>query len=183
MWLISWLHQSEATTRVKIRPPRMNGDRLGVFATRGPHRPNPIGLTLAAIQKVDRRGLWLQGMDLIDGTPILDIKPYVSRYDSAISKNPPWIDERAPFTVEVADELLKQLEEMPLPDGVSKEEFIQLAKDSLIQDPRPPAYKERHHELYYLWLYDLDVECQFDGVDKFRLLSVRVRQPEKSEPS
>eukprot|EP00501_MAST-03F_sp_TOSAG23-6_P000277 GSMAST32.ASY1.ANO1.283.1 assembled CDS len=67
--------------KVKIRPPK-HSSKVGVFATRSPHRPNPIGQTLAKIDKIEGSTIHLSGIDLIDGTPILDIKPYVTLYDS-----------------------------------------------------------------------------------------------------
>ena len=64
-----------------MNPPRLNGSRKGVFATRSPHRPNPIGLSLVRLDAVRGRSLHLSGIDLVDGTPILDIKPYLPPYD------------------------------------------------------------------------------------------------------
>lgn len=67
--------------RAKIKPPRLDGEKVGVFASRSPHRPNPIGLTLAKLDKVDGNVIYLSGIDIIDGTPIVDIKPYIPDYD------------------------------------------------------------------------------------------------------
>lgn len=61
-----------------VRPPKGQGIKLGTFSTRAPHRPSPIGLSVAKIEKVLKRQIILSGMDLVDGTPILDIKPYHS---------------------------------------------------------------------------------------------------------
>ena len=62
--------------RLKIRPPRLGGKKVGIFSTRTPHRPNPLGLSLARLDRVDQRSrtLFLSGLDMIDGTPVLDIK-------------------------------------------------------------------------------------------------------------
>jgi tRNA (Thr-GGU) A37 N-methylase len=59
-----------------VKPPRLNGAKVGVFASRAPHRPCPIGLTLARLCAVQGDTLLLQGVDLVHGTPILDVKPY-----------------------------------------------------------------------------------------------------------
>ena len=69
--------------KAKIKPPRLNGQKIGLFATRTPHRPNPIGLSLCQIDSVDVKNgiIVLSGSDIIDGTPILDIKPFISEYD------------------------------------------------------------------------------------------------------
>lgn len=62
-----------------------SGKVKGVFATRSPHRPNPIGLTLCCLERVEGHRLILSGVDLVDGTPILDIKPYIPSYDMPLS--------------------------------------------------------------------------------------------------
>lgn len=71
------------TFRAKISPPMLK-ERVGIFCTRSPHRPNPIGITLAKIERVDmrKRAVFLSGVDLLDETPVLDIKPYLAAYDS-----------------------------------------------------------------------------------------------------
>lgn len=79
----------------KIAPPALGGKRVGIFATRSPHRPNPVGFTLCKIDRVvipDQKmksnnkespyKIYISGIDLIDGTPVIDIKPYVPHYDS-----------------------------------------------------------------------------------------------------
>ena len=65
----------------KVAPPALGGRRVGVFSTRSPHRPNPVGLTLVRLERVDcRRGvLHVSGLDLVNGTPVIDIKPYMPR--------------------------------------------------------------------------------------------------------
>ena len=73
------MEQVRSTPRAKVRVPRLDGERRGVLATRSPHRPAPIGLSLVAVRRVDvKRGLLdVGGADLVDGTPIIDLKPYV----------------------------------------------------------------------------------------------------------
>ena len=70
--------------RAKVKPPRAGGKKVGVFATRTPHRPNPLGLTLGKIEHVDakKRTVYVSGVDLVDGSPVLDIKPYLPMFDS-----------------------------------------------------------------------------------------------------
>lgn len=83
------------TFTAKITPPMLK-EKKGVFATRSPHRPNPIGVTLAKIESVDKstRSLLLSACDLVEGTPIIDIKPYVPSYDTVIPfRVPTWIME------------------------------------------------------------------------------------------
>lgn len=89
------LDHKQFTFKAKIFPPMLK-EKKGVFATRSPHRPNPIGVTLARIASVDkaRRTVHLTACDLVEGTPVLDIKPYVGAYDSVPdARVPRWIDE------------------------------------------------------------------------------------------
>ena len=66
-----------------MRPPRLGGNQsVGVFSTRATHRPNGIGQSVVKLDKVEAGKLWLSGIDLLDGTPVLDIKPYVPYADS-----------------------------------------------------------------------------------------------------
>lgn len=75
-------HKNEGQcTKAKVAPPRLDGARVGVFSTRSPHRPNAIGLTLARIESVCGDTLHLCGLDLLDQTPIIDLKPYIPSYD------------------------------------------------------------------------------------------------------
>ncbi|KYR02683.1 hypothetical protein DLAC_00142 [Tieghemostelium lacteum] len=111
-WLIFVFHENTNTLRsvrkdrpstgvkAKVAPPRLDGIKVGLFSTRTPHRPNAIGLSVAKIDKVVGDTVYLSGIDLIDGTPILDIKPY-SVHDTVINPiNPQWV------TVPVAKRLL-----------------------------------------------------------------------------
>lgn len=89
LWLIFQFHQSQVKKgRGTVRPPRLGGnERMGVFATRAPYRPNGMGLSVVELAKVDSEHpdgpvLQIRGVDLVDGTPILDVKPYVPFCDS-----------------------------------------------------------------------------------------------------
>lgn len=73
---------NQDSVKAKVKPPRLNGEKRGVFATRSPHRPCPVGLSLAKIERVTGSTLQVSGIDLVDGTPILDMKPYIPAYDS-----------------------------------------------------------------------------------------------------
>lgn len=65
-----------------MAPPRLNGLRTGVFATRSPHRPCPIGLSLVKIDRIMENTIYFSGVDMVDQTPVLDIKPYIPQYDN-----------------------------------------------------------------------------------------------------
>lgn len=91
VWLLSWFHRND-TWRPLVLPPRGPSQRRGVFATRSPHRPNPLGLTSVALLDVDGRRLSLGPCDLLDGTPIFDVKPYIAAYDAFPHARAGWID-------------------------------------------------------------------------------------------
>lgn len=92
IWLVWWFHRNE-TWRPLVLPPRGPARRRGVFATRSPHRPNPLGLTPVRLLGVEGLTLHLGPCDLVDGTPVFDIKPYVPAYDVFPEAKAGWIDE------------------------------------------------------------------------------------------
>ncbi|HAD04089.1 MAG: tRNA (N6-threonylcarbamoyladenosine(37)-N6)-methyltransferase TrmO [Desulfuromonadales bacterium GWC2_61_20] len=91
LWLIYAFHRSEGWTS-RVKPPR-GGPKRGVLATRSPHRPNAIGLSAVELVKVEGRTLHLRGVDLLDGTPVLDIKPYIPYADAFPAAKAGWVDE------------------------------------------------------------------------------------------
>lgn len=91
IWLIWWFHRAESW-RPLVLPPRGPSRRRGVFATRSPHRPNPIGMTPARLLGIEGLRLLLGPCDLLEGTPVLDIKPYVPAYDAFPDSAAGWID-------------------------------------------------------------------------------------------
>lgn len=91
LWLIFAFHRSEGWKNT-VKPPR-GGPKRGVLATRSPHRPNSIGLSAVELVRIEGRTLHLCGVDLLDGTPVLDIKPYVPYADAFPDAKAGWIDE------------------------------------------------------------------------------------------
>lgn len=103
LWLVFVFHENGLaagrTWKPSIRPPRLGGARkVGVLASRSPHRPNPIGLSVVRLDKVIAAAkggpeLHVSGVDLLDGTPILDVKPYLPYADSVPAARAGWADE------------------------------------------------------------------------------------------
>jgi len=106
IWILFVFHlntKAKNSNRIKskIAPPALGGEKVGIFATRTPHRFNPIGITLCKLDRIEaikvgkkeKVILHISGLDLVDGTPVLDIKPYVPVYDSVAMdvKLPPWV--------------------------------------------------------------------------------------------
>ncbi|XP_050012002.1 tRNA (adenine(37)-N6)-methyltransferase [Alexandromys fortis] len=89
VWILFVFHKNgHLNYKAKVQPPRLNGAKTGVFSTRSPHRPNAIGLTLAKLEKVEGGAVFLSGIDMIHGTPVLDIKPYIADYDTPQNLEP-----------------------------------------------------------------------------------------------
>lgn len=91
IWVLSWLHRGGGWSP-QVFPPRGPRQRRGLFSTRSPDRPNPIGLSAVELVRVDGCDLHVRGIDLLDGTPILDIKPYVPYADAFPGARAGWID-------------------------------------------------------------------------------------------
>jgi len=91
IWVVFAFHRSEGWAPM-VRPPRGKVKR-GVLATRSPHRPNAIGLSAVELVSVEGRSLRLRGVDFLDGTPVLDLKPYVPYADAFPDSRAGWIDE------------------------------------------------------------------------------------------
>ena len=117
-----------------VRPPRLGGNkRVGVFATRSPFRPNPIGLSSVRLLKVDEGELIVSGADVLDGTPIYDIKPYLSFSDSHPDALNGFAEDTADYRLQLANGDL--LAANGVPESVARDiAYI------LCQDPRP-AYQ------------------------------------------
>lgn len=95
IWLLWWFHRNQGW-RPKVLPPRGRVGRRGLFATRAPYRPNPIGLTSVPLLGIRGRRLFIGPHDLLDGTPILDIKPYLPSVDSFPQESEGWLKELTP---------------------------------------------------------------------------------------
>ena len=94
IWVLFWFHLND-TWRPKVLPPRSASGRKGVFATRSPYRPNPLGLSAVRLDRVEGLVLHVSEVDLIDGTPVLDIKPYVPYTDAFPEAATGWLDDEA----------------------------------------------------------------------------------------
>jgi tRNA-Thr(GGU) m(6)t(6)A37 methyltransferase TsaA len=90
IWVLFWFDRNEGW-RPKVLPPRSRSGRKGVFATRSPHRPNPLGLSAVRLTRVDGLTLHVGDVDMLDGTPVLDIKPYVAYTDAIADAGGGWL--------------------------------------------------------------------------------------------
>ena len=94
IWVIFWFHLNPSW-RPKVLPPRSASGRKGLFATRAPHRPNPLGLSAVRLERIEGLVLHVRDVDMVDGTPVLDIKPYVPYSDAHPAARSGWLDDAA----------------------------------------------------------------------------------------
>jgi tRNA-Thr(GGU) m(6)t(6)A37 methyltransferase TsaA len=95
IWVVFWFHLNPSW-RPKVLPPRSTSGRKGVFSTRSPHRPNPIGLSAVRLDRIEGLTLHLLDVDFVDGTPVLDIKPYVPYTDAHPRARSGWLEDGVP---------------------------------------------------------------------------------------
>lgn len=148
-----------------VRPPRLGGNqRIGVFASRATHRPNPLGLSKVALKQIECRDgkvlLHLGSVDLVDGTPIFDIKPYVAYADSephaqsGFAQEKPQTHLNVIFSEAAQSAVQKQVKLRP--------HFQRFITEVLQQDPRPAYQQGQYNErIYGVNLYEFNVRFQF----------------------
>lgn len=170
IWEFSGVRRKESGVRsqetgvgsLTVRPPRLGGNkRMGVFATRSPFRPNPLGLSCVKIDRVEEDRLlgpviYVRGADLMDGTPIYDIKPYVAYADAHAEARSGFVDEQRwePLHVEIPDRLAVRI----------PPQHREALKATLAQDPRP-AFHDDPERTYGMPFLDMDVRFRVkDGV-------------------
>jgi tRNA (adenine37-N6)-methyltransferase len=168
LWLLFQFHATAAQGWTPtVTPPRLKGTtRVGVFATRSTFRPNAIGMSVVEFVDIQQRGpeliLRVRGIDLIDGTPILDIKPYIPYADAkphargAYAASAPANDLQVSFSVEAREQLAEFA-----PDYPELENFITAV---LQQDPRPAQHvRQESQREFGMFLYDLNIRWQVAG--------------------
>ncbi|MEA3639545.1 MAG: tRNA (N6-threonylcarbamoyladenosine(37)-N6)-methyltransferase TrmO [Lamprobacter sp.] len=181
VWLVFVFHQDclQAGWRAQVRPPRLGGrDKVGVFASRSPYRPNPIGISAVAQHGLERQGkrlmLRVAGADLLDGTPILDIKPYVPYADAITDAVGGFANTRpeARFRVDFSEQAHRQMNEQDVDNRLRLRDLIEQV---IAQDPRP-GYMDRYPERreFALQLYDLEIQWRIDA-ERVLVTSVRPR--------
>ena len=176
LWLIWEFSEAKRDTwSPTVRPPRLGGNkRMGVFATRSPFRPNPIGLSCVKLEGIVWKAdngpvIVVSGADLMDGTPIYDIKPYLSFADSHPEAVGGFADtvRGDQLTVECSEELLLQI---PL-------EHQQALIDILAQDPRP-HYQQNSQRVYGMEFANMEIKFR---VEEDTLIVCKVIRKENSK--
>jgi tRNA-Thr(GGU) m(6)t(6)A37 methyltransferase TsaA len=93
IYVIYQLHKSVQITAMKVEPPWTTNTTVGVFASRSPKRPNGVGLSIVRLKRIEENVLYTAGLDVFDGTPLLDIKPYIQELDVKPKANYGWLDD------------------------------------------------------------------------------------------
>ncbi|MCX8957738.1 tRNA (N6-threonylcarbamoyladenosine(37)-N6)-methyltransferase TrmO [Erwinia psidii] len=162
IWLLFIFHHTMAEGwQPTVRPPRLGGNaRVGVFATRSTFRPNPVGMSLVELTgiRTEKKTVILElgSLDLVDGTPVIDIKPYLPFAESlpqaraGFAQQAPAADMPVTFSPEAQQQIAGQQTRYP-----HLERFI---RQTLAQDPRPAYHKTAHTDREYAaWLLDFNV--------------------------
>jgi tRNA-Thr(GGU) m(6)t(6)A37 methyltransferase TsaA len=160
LWLIFQFHACPPFDgSMTVRPPRLGGNkRMGVFATRGTHRPNLLGMSVVALERIDCDSgvtLHIKGGDLLDGTPVYDIKPYLHYADAVLDAKSGFAQSAPPVKLQV--EMGEELRETCMGLEELRPGLLSLICQVIGQDPRPAFKKGDDTRIYGVKLYDLDV--------------------------
>ena len=176
IWLHFIFHQCiDQGWKAKVRPPRLGGNKkMGVFATRATHRPNAMGMSVVKLDKVitstNSVVLHVSGLDLIDGTPIIDIKPYVPYSDSIKDAVYPFAQNapshlRVIFSVNAENTL------------TANPPLKTLITQVLSQDPKPAFHKIDNCRIYGAKLEDKNVTWVYDTINGETIVEVKTVEP------
>lgn len=179
VWVIFVFHATQDQGwKPTVRPPRLGGNaRLGVFATRSTFRPNPLGLSVAKLSAIQVQGrtisLVLTGADLLDGTPVLDIKPYLPYADALSQASAGFAQDTPPAmqTVSFSSLASAQCEQQ---QARWQTNMRRLVEQILSQDPRPSyQHGQPQGRVYAMRLYDFDLRWHYTpaGIEVLELSS------------
>lgn len=181
LWLLFVFNATQAQGwKPLVRPPRLGGNKkTGVLATRSTFRPNPIGMSVVKLERVEQaqvKGiqqciLHISGLDLLHGTPIIDIKPYVPysdaipHADGGFAQTEPEATLTVTFSAQAQIQLAKYQQEYS--------ELALFIEQVLAQDPRP-AYKQKKTDdkVYGMHLYDLNIQWQIKNLTHVEVLNI-----------
>ncbi len=155
IWLIWGFSENETCFSPTVRPPRLGGNaRKGVFATRSPFRPNSLGLSVVKLAGIDGFTITVTGADLMSGTPIYDIKPYLPYADSIPDASNGWAlaERKGMLKVEIPEKLLEMIPEDKRPS----------LTETLSQDPRP-QYQDAPERVYTMAFGDFQISFTVDS--------------------
>ncbi len=185
IWVIFIFHGTqEQGWKPLVRPPRLGGNaKIGALATRSTFRPNPVGMSVVKLDSIDvitnkdcpKRSknvvLSISGLDLLDGTPVIDIKPYIPYSDALVDAQAGYAQETPAKTIRVSfsDEATSSAQHL----NKTYSELEDFIAQILEQDPRP-AYKQNKQDdkIYGMLIYDLNIQWQFVSLSEISVINI-----------
>ncbi|MBA6262470.1 tRNA (N6-threonylcarbamoyladenosine(37)-N6)-methyltransferase TrmO [Colwellia sp. Bg11-12] len=177
LWVLFIFHgTAQQGWKPLVRPPRLGGNKkLGVLATRSTFRPNPVGMSVVKLENIEQQNKQLiiniSGLDLLDQTPVIDIKPYIP-YSDSISGAQAGFAQQQPFQA-LSITFSKQAQEETKKYQQVYADLPLFIEQVLAQDPRP-AYKKQQEDtkIYGMILYDLNILWQAQSSIEISVLSI-----------
>lgn len=168
VWLLWTFHLNDNKSfKAKVTPPRFEGNKTGVFATRSPHRPNPIGMSVVEVVEVQKEFIWVKGADLVNATPIIDVKPYLPQYDSIPEAKKGWLElvNESIDEVNLSQDFSEKLELYfknisAHKDFKSSAELCCFLEKLVKEDPRPVQQRDNQKTDFVLDIYNMDIFFQ-----------------------
>lgn len=160
IWLIYDFHQNK-NWKPKVRPPRFSEKKRSVFSTRSPYRPNNIGMSCVKLQKIEDKKVFVTGHDILDGSPILDIKPYLPYADSFPNAETGWVKTDDGYLVEFESKALEKILWLEKNTEIS---FKQTILNQLAYEPtngrtkRVKSLEEHHVFSIRTWRFSFRIE-------------------------
>ena len=166
LWLLWQFHDNKHSNepekfRAQVRPPRLGGNKkIGVFATRSMYRPSPVGLSVVKFKALKRQGktlrLYVTGSDLLHGTPIIDIKPYIQYSDAILDATSGYAQDQPPRKIVIWQDNAQQQKQQLTALQLMNEQYAAELEQVLSLDPRP-AYQDDPSRIYKMKFAGLDV--------------------------
>ena len=172
LWVIFVFHAAQhGEQHLRVRPPRLGGNRrVGVFASRATHRPNPIGQSVVKLDAVTPGRLFISGLDMLDGTPVLDIKPYVP-YADVVNGAYNRLADSAPTLLAVSW-TPSALSPAHMHTQRLQQPVIELVEQCLAQDPKPAYQRPSPDREYGVRFWDINVRWHYPNADSIRVLEM-----------
>lgn len=182
LWVIFNFHATQQQGwKPLVRPPRLGGNKkLGVLATRSTFRPNPIGMSVVKLEDIKKTPttieIYISSFDLLDKTPVLDIKPYIQYSDTVINANSGFANNAPDTNINV--KLLDEVKNFTKELASQNRQYLNLNNlivEVLQQDPRP-AYKKGtvDNKVYGMKLYNLNILWQFNGPNNIEVFNIEI---------
>lgn len=180
IWVIFLFHKNtNLRYHAKIHPPRLEGQSIGVFATRSPHRPNPIGLSLLKLEKIQGDFVYVSGVDLIDGTPIIDIKPYLPDVEAKPQALGGWTQKIDSTQIQICIEPEQEQLISKWSERIFQPQLRNIIFETLRQDPRPLVYRgyegqieSPYRQIHAVRFFDGDVHFKFNNPKEIQIIKI-----------